>query len=437
MTTLQTVDGRLLRRQSTGGMSGMGGLSAQTPFPPMWSDGERWGPGGLTSDGYLRSYESIYRSQPVIAAVVDKLSRRIATLPFGGFELAAGGTRSPVLGDSLDSLIRRPYPKASGVHLLHHVAQSLLVHANAVVAKARTHGDRSLPPDTLWPLDWAQMSAYGPVGGLIEWWSTTQFDGQERLISADDVIHFAWGAPSGSQVGVSPLEKLGVTLRLEDATQRHQTAMFKNGSRPSLAVSLAMENPKNDLLEYARARVEAMHKGSDNSGRTFFMGANVNLQPLSLTPVETELIEQRKLSREEVGMVYDLAGPLMNDLTHGTYSNVTELQKGLYRDVIPPWTELIVQTFQTQLLDPEPPWLDRVVRFDFTDKLKGEPRELAETLKIEVEAGLRTRNEARYILGLPPIGDPVAEANPHNQLTMNVNNQAPVGSAQQPPPAAP
>jgi hypothetical protein len=36
-----------------------------------------------------------------------------------------------------------------------------------------------------------------------------------------------------------------------------------------------------------------MHKGPDNSGRTFFMGANVKLQPLSLSPVEAALIEQR------------------------------------------------------------------------------------------------------------------------------------------------
>lgn len=424
MTTLQTADGRLLRRASSGPMAG-----GQMFFPPMWSDGERE-PNGLTDSlgGVLASYESLYRRQPVIAAVVDKLARRIATLPFGAFKLLANGARELVVGDSLDSLIRRPMPRVSTVALNHHIAQSLLVHGNAVVAKLRG-GDREAPPVMLWPLDWAQMGAYGPVGGRIEMWSTTQFDGVERGIAIEDTIHFAWGSPSGSEIGVSPLEKLGVTIRLEDAAQRHQTSMFKNGVRPSLAVSLDIENPKNEVLEYARARVEAMHKGMDQAGRTWFMGAGVKLQPLSMTPVEVELIEQRKLSREEVGMVYDLAGPLMNDLSHATLANVAEYQRAMYRDVIPPWTELLVQTYQAQLLDLEPAWVDKVVRFDFTDKLKGDPKQLAETLKIEVEAGLRSRNEARMILGLAPIGDPNDSKNPHNQLTMNVNNQAPVESA--------
>jgi hypothetical protein len=51
-----------------------------TSFPPMWSSGEREG-----DDAYLKSYEAIYRSQPNLAAVVDKLTRRIATLPFDAY----------------------------------------------------------------------------------------------------------------------------------------------------------------------------------------------------------------------------------------------------------------------------------------------------------------------------------------------------------------
>jgi phage portal protein BeeE len=73
-------------------------------------------------------------------------------------------------------------------------------------------------------------------------------------------------------------------------------------------------------------------------------------------------------------MVYDLPGPLMNDLSHATLANVAEYQKALYRDVVPTWTELIVQTFQAQLIDAEPAWLDKLVRFDFSEKLRASLR---------------------------------------------------------------
>jgi phage portal protein BeeE len=103
------------------------------------------------------------------------------------------------------------------------------------------------------------------------------------------------------------------------------------------------------------------------------LSGGAGVEQLSMTPVEAALIDQRKLNREEVGMVYDLPGPLMNDLSHATLANVAEYQKALYRDVVPTWTELMVQTFQAQLIDPEPAWLDLMVRFRLLRQAQGRP----------------------------------------------------------------
>jgi HK97 family phage portal protein len=434
MATLQTADGRLLRRSAPVGGMLNGGQMLPGAFPPMWSDGYRE-PNDLTDAGVLVSYERIYRSQPAIAAVVDKLARRIATLPFDAYTQDSTGHRTPSRGDALDSLLRKPWPRAGTVHLNHHVALSLLVHGNAVVAKLRGP-DREVPPYMLWPLDWAQLSAYGPDGGRIEWWSTTQFDGQVRYIPVEDTLHFAWPAPSGSEIGVSPIEKLRTTIQIEDAAQRYQSSQFRNGNRPSLVVTVGQKDLTPEQRAAMQASIERWHKGPDNAARTMLLSADSTATPVSMSPVEAALIDQRRVNREEVGMVYDMAGPLMNDLTHGTYSNVAEFLASLYRDVVPPWTTLMEQTYQAQLLDTEPAWLDRHVAFDFTDKLKGEPRELAETQKLRVEAGLTTRNEERRVLNLPPDGNPDDDANPANRLTVNANNQDTLANVGNTPSAA-
>lgn len=414
MTTLQTADGRLLRstRPAGANYAANGGW-----FRPMWSDGSS----DHDVDGRLVSFASIYNTQPVVATAVNKLSRRIATLPFDGYKRLPDNGRELVRDDTLDSLIRKPLPRWSKVHLLHHIAQQCLVHGNAVMAKVRG-SDPDAPPVGLWPLDWAHMNAYAPQGGRIEWWSTTQFEGQERFLAVEDTLHFAWASPAG-EVGTSPLEQLGVTIRLEDAAQRHQTASFKNGARPGGVFTLPPgSNPSKEQMELTRATIQSLYSG-DNAFKTGIVAPGAKWEAMSMSPVEVELIEQRKLNREEVGMVYDLAGPLMNDLSHATLTNVIELNKALYRDVIPPWLALFEQTFQSQLLDPEPAWLDRFLAFDLADKIKGEPLELANTLKLQVEAGLITRNEARRILNLPPLDDPAADS-----ATVNANNQAPLAA---------
>lgn len=415
MSTLQTEDGRVLRSRRPQG-SAMGGFPGM--FAPMWSDGSS---DNVDPDAVLKSFEAIYRSQPVLAGVIDKLARRMATLPLIGYRGKPDKARKAVYGDSLDTLLRTPMPRQSTVHLLTYIFQSLLIHGNAVVAKLRPT-DPDAPPTMLWPLDWAQTSAYGELGGTVEWWSTAQFGGRERFLRVEDTVHFAWPAPSGSEIGVSPLEKLGVTIRLEDAALRHQTSLFRNGIRPTAAVSIDDPNPKREKLELAREQVKMAHAGVDKGGSWIFMGANTKIEKLAFSPVEVALIDQRKLSREEIGMVFDMAGPLMGDFEHATFANVTELLRSLYRDVVPPWTELFVQTMQAQLLNPEPAWLDRFVRFDFGDKLKGDPTEQAAVDKSDVEAGIRTRDEARDSRGLEPKGDNADE------LTVNANNQAPLAT---------
>jgi HK97 family phage portal protein len=432
VTTLQTADGRLLRAQRPAGSSLSGGFPAV--FPPMWSDGERM-PNALTDglDGRLRSFDRIYRSQPVLAGVVDMIAFRAATLPFGAFTANADGSRDPVARtDSLATLLRRPRPRASTVHLLNHVFTSLFVHGNALLAKLRTTGDPDQSPDMLWPMDWSQITAYGEQGGDIEWWGTFQFGQAELFARAEDTIHFAWPGANGGPIGISPLEKLGVTIRLEDAAQRYQTANFRNGNRPSNVISFSAD-VKGEKLERNLKVIEALHKGVDQAGKTLALSGDNKIAPLSMTAVEASLIDQRRLDREEIAIVFGLSGPSLTDSTNSALGNVKERFTAFYRDVLPPWATLVVETFEAQLLDPEPAWMNRLVRFDFSDKLRGEPRENAEKLKIEVEGGWRTRQEARYETGLKPNGDPDDPDNPANQLTLNANNQASIDALNEKP----
>lgn len=415
MTVIQTADGKLLRARP----ANLNRLQGGGGFRPLWSSGD---PYNQDPDSRLASYDYIYRTQPAIAGCVDKLAKRIATLPFDSFE-EDGEDRKLVRGDTLDSLIRRPMPRHATVHLLAHISTSLFTHGNALVAKVRG-SDPDAPPEMLWPLDWSKVSAYAEPGGTIEWWSTTQFGDQERFLNVADTMHFAWPA-TDSEIGVSPLEKLGVTIRLEDATQRYQTASFRNGARPGGVITLPTgSNPNPEVMAETRRTAEDMHKGVDKAFKIGLLAPGADWKPIQQSAVEVELIDQRRLNREEVGMVYDLAGPLMNDLTHGTYSNLAELNKALYRDVLPPQLVLIQQTFQAQLIDPEPAWMGRFTAFDLGEKLRGDPVELANALKTQVEAGLQTRNEARRVLNLPPDGDPKSTENPANRLTANINNQA-------------
>ena len=98
MTTIQSEDGRLLvARTPPGGLTSGSGGFFPNQFPPMWSDGERF-PNAATdgADGVLASFDRIYRSQPILAGVIDMIAFRAATLPFGAFTANADNSRTPI-----------------------------------------------------------------------------------------------------------------------------------------------------------------------------------------------------------------------------------------------------------------------------------------------------------------------------------------------------
>lgn len=427
MTALLAADGRLLRRSAPRGIpSSLYGFGGGLLFDGVWTDASE----DTEADAVLVSFSEIYNTQPVVAAAVNKLTRQGATLPLKVYRRKESGERERVTDHPLADLLSRPVARRGPVHLKQWVFMPLLTHGNSILAKYRADPDG--PPTALLPVDWRCVEAYAPTGGPVEWWATTQ-TGERRWISVEDTLHFAWESPDG-EVGTSPLRQLGTTVQIEDAAQRYEKAMFRNGARPTGVI----QGPEGvvldpDIRAEMRADLEKLYAGIDNAGRPALLPGGFSWEAIAHTAHEAELIAQRKLDREEIAMVYDLPGPLIGDLEHGTYSNVTELNKQLYKSVLRPWLTLFEEVVQAHLIDPEPAWEGLFVEFDYGEQLKGDPKDLAEALRVQVEAGLLTRNEARKLLNMPRSDAPQAD-----ELTVNANNQAPLaGTSAGPAPAEP
>lgn len=427
MTSLVTAGGSVLRvaGPATQIPSSLFGFGGGLGFDEVWTDASE----DSGAEARLISYADVYNTQPVVAAAVNKLTRQGATLPLKVYVRKDNGERDRVVGHPLEKLLRQPLSRRGPVHWKQWVLMPLLVHGNAVLAKYRA--DPNGPPTALIPVSWPFIEAYSPQGAPVEWWATLQ-TGERRWLKVEDSIHFAWQSPD-NEIGTSPLRQLGVTIQIEDAAQRYAKGILKNAARPSGAIQMPDGVVLDaDIRKEMRADLERLYSGVDNAGRPVLLPGGAKWEAMSHSAHEAELINQRKLDREEIAMVYDLPGPLIGDLEHGTYSNVTELNKQLYKSVLRPWLTLVEETIQAHLIDPEPDWAGLFVEFELGEVLKGDPKDLAEALKIQVEAGLITRNEARKFLNMPRDLSPEAD-----QLTMNANNQAPIGAPAPPSQPAP
>ena len=413
MATLIAADGRPFKRLPAN-LNPAGGFTGTVP---LWTNGEM----AEDADGTRRtvSYSEIYETQPNVARVVNKLFRQIATLPLKVYRRKEGGDKERLDDHPLESLLRSPLPFRGPHDLKQWIGLPMLIHGNSLLAKFRPDPDG--PPVNLLPMDWRYVSGYAGQGKPIEWWVTTQ-TGEQRAIKREETVHFAWHTTSGD-AGVSPLRQLGVTIKLEDAAQRYSTANFKNAVRPSAAIVLPPETRADkEVREAIREEVERGHASVDQKLRMMIVGGGAEIKTFSHTSQEAELIKARYLNLEEVCGVYDVPGPLVGDLRHGTYSNVEELHLMLYKTILRPWLSLIEDTIKAQLIDPEPEWNGLFCEFDLGEVLRGNRTEEIETLSKASDGGLITKNEARRALNYPPYDDPAAD----KPLVM-ANNVRPLG----------
>jgi HK97 family phage portal protein len=365
-----------------------------------------WGSSQLELlNGQFVSFTQLYRSQPWVAIAVNKLARQIASLPLKVYRQGSQGDRERVTSHRLVDLLGKPQARAGAIQLKQWMVLPVLLHGNGTVLKSRT--ERNGPPTMLSPLDWRYMQA-NVVDSRIEFWQTTEF-GSSQPLDPDDIFHIGWEAPDG-RIGVSPLQQLGITVRIERSAQEYQESYLKQGFRPPSYIHA----PKEVALDKEtradmRKDIDDVYAGSLAAGRPFFLPGGMEMGSVAHNAHEAELIEQRKLTREEVAAVYDIPPPLIGILDKATFSNITEQHKMLFTTIVRPWLTLIEESLQAQVIDPEPAFAGLFCEFDLAEVLKGDKLKEINALKIAVQSGLMTINEARQIQNLPKFTGPGME----------------------------
>jgi HK97 family phage portal protein len=363
------------------------------------------------------SYEAMYKDQLWVWVVVNKMISGIARLPWKTYRWLDDEREQVerVRKHPLPQLLSRPWPGASGYQLKEAIVGSICVHGNALFYKARPGPGQ--PPNELWPLPWRDIDPVYDNSGMKYF----VFNGsQNRLrIQPEDVVHYRyWGL--GGPVGVSPLEPLRRTLALEDAAIEYAAGNFKNSGTPS-SVFRTDQKLQDASIKRLRGELEGLYGGVENAGKFAVIDQGLDVKALQHTAVDTSLIEQRKLNREEVAAAFDITPVVIGILDRATFANVDELHLALYVDTFGPRLTLIEETTQVQLIEPEVMFDGVFTEYDLNEILKGNIETRSAAYQRFQQASVYTPNEMRRRENLPPIGDPNDPKNPANQILIPLN----------------
>jgi HK97 family phage portal protein len=352
----------------------------------------------LRGDLVASTYEGIYRSQPIVFAVVNKLVYGVARNALVVQDTLDDGSHAAAVGTSLGDMLDSPFPRGGQFDLKSHLGLSAFIHGHALLLKYRPGAGQA--PTELWPIPWRCVEYLADERGILGY--TITLSGISTTVGPEDVVHVR--LPGGS-----PLEPLRRTVALEDAAATWQNQSLRNGVTPRGAFTT--ENRIHDnVLPRLREELTKLYAGPDNAGRAAILEGGLKWQQIGLSAADAQLIDQRRFSREEVCAAYDVPVSLVAPLENAGSGRqeAIEARRSLY-DAIAARLVLVEDAINAQLVKPELEWSGLRVKFDTNELLRPDPEARARMHMLTQQASTTSINERREIEGLPRIDDPVAD----------------------------
>lgn len=356
--------------------------------------------GAVIGDAFAR-YSYMYRAQPWVATVVDKIAAAAARLSFTAWRTTDTGKVEDT-GTEWAKLWAKPCPIMDRFSFWRWTFSMYELYGEVFWLKIRT-------PD-------GSVAGFYPMHPART--QIRRVGGREQFVFAlgvasaglleadqDDVVPFRRFNPDSMMRGLSRVEPLRSTLENEQEARRSTSSWWKRGARPSMMLStdkLLSEGAVTRL----KAQIDDNHAGSARAGGSLVLEEGMKPIPVQLSAEEMQYIDSRKLNREEVCAVYDVPPPVVHILDHATFSNITEQMRSMYRDTMAPRLEDIESVIEHHVL-PEfdaDGSLGLSASFSMDEVLRGDFETRATAVSNLIERGIMSPDEARPLFNLPQRG---------------------------------
>ena len=365
-----------------------------------------WQAGIPYTRGVEKNFNAVYACRRV-------LSEEVARLSAGHFLKAEDGGRVQ-LQSTLNRILRYPNTWQSHVNFWLGMMDRLVSDGNAYALALR---DERRAVSEFIPL----RSAYpyvDPEDGAIFYgvgWDTQTpglpppADQEPRLlIPQREVLHLRLFTPVHPLLGESPLVAAAVSANTGMAISNSTYSLFNRAARPSGY----LKHPRRLSPDTKRRLADqwTQNYSGAGTGGTAVLEEGLEWVQLSMNAVDAEIVDQYRLTVEDVARIYRVPMFMLGDMSKSTFNNVEQMMRSFYSGGLGFYLKLIEEQLAQFMGLP----MDQHVVFDVeSGLLRAEFKDRMEGLSRGVQTGIYAPNEARRREGLPEVdhGDePIVQA---------------------------
>ena len=341
---------------------------------------------------------------PAVETCVSAISQTIAALPVYHYRETGDGGFEPIKNSRIRKILRKPNSYQTRADFVLNLLRSELLEGNGyAVGVPNEDGDieslHLVPPKGADPL----IADDGSIFYGIQMGSQLMnMAGIDRLIVPQRyMLHIRMQTPRHPLIGESPVVAAQLAVQSAEAIQEHLASFFGNMSRPSgyLKVPGAL---KAENAEKLREEWETSFRAG-SAGRVAVLQGGLDWVPLTMSAVDSQMIEAYKMTVADVARVYRVPLSIAGESGSATFSTT----EALIRFWLNTGLGFIIEHLELALdaLFDLPD--DEFIAFDLDYLLRADFAARVDALCKGITGGLFAPNEARNKEGLKsvPYGD--------------------------------
>lgn len=379
-----------------GHLYGIGG-GPHEPFLGAWQRNLRECMGNQS----LLAFSAVYACVSVISGDIGKLPLRV-------WRLLSDGGREEATNHPMTAVLYAPNLYQTHVDFIQQLFVSTLLAGNAYVYLV--YDDRNyinemhvLNPTRVMPLvspnglvfyRIAYNDALSQTGADYPGPLTLNADyDPERdgwIVPARNIMHHRVMTVESPLIGVTPLYAAGMSAAVGAKIISQSQSFFANMSRPSGVLS-APGKISTQTASVLKKYWDDNYTSGGGSGKTAVLGDGIKWEPLTMTAIDAQLIEQLRWSVEDVARVFRVPGFLLGDLGKVSYRNSETLMRAYYSGCL----QYHIESLEARLDRTFGLKSDVVCEFDLETLLRTDLDVRFTAYRTAIQTGFMTLNEVR------------------------------------------
>lgn len=359
--------------------------------------GDASGAGVHVTERSAMQLTAVYASIRILSSVVAGLDMKVCEIGPNGFPKA-------VNDHGLNSFLGFPNEAHGAFTWREMLGNKMHSQGDGICFLNR---DSGMKPRNSFVLDRQNISDVRLRNGRLEYLLTPDPHAEmphHQWFDQDSILHVPGPGFDGLRTP-SPITHFArETLGLALATQRFQKQSMEQGGKPSGALEIP-DGVSDEAAQRFADDFDSKFMGTANAGKTVKLWGGAKFTPISFSSVDAEILATRRFEIAEISRIYGVPLHMLSETEKATSwgSGLQEQSIGFVRFVLMPIINRIESEF-TRKLFKESERGKLFVRAQTQELQRGTPDQQAKTLDTLVQkAALKTPNEGRAELGLPPV----------------------------------